>query len=137
MKLTNTFQFLFIDVLLILPIAIFSKSTPRYETNNDMASSNLVYSGLVGAIPGIKQETTNGRLGFEESPHTTAGSDGDLHSHPGGRMVDRAGAGLVRTTSLDDAGSSPTNANCAPGIYRRTSTRTSPTLRIRRTRHYS
>lgn len=33
MVLTDAFQFLFIDVLLILPIAIFSESTPRYETN--------------------------------------------------------------------------------------------------------
>ncbi|KAJ2993343.1 hypothetical protein NUW58_g1867 [Xylaria curta] len=48
------FQFLFIDVLLILPIAIFS-------------------NGLVRTVPGLKQEKTNSQPGVPEGPYTASG----------------------------------------------------------------
>ncbi|KAF3065032.1 hypothetical protein GL218_02213 [Daldinia childiae] len=74
------FQFLFIDVLLILPIAIFS-------------------DGLVWPVPSSKQEATDSESSIKKGSHTLIVSDGRLYTCTNCRVAYRPGANLVYTPS--------------------------------------
>ena len=70
-------QFLFIDVFLILPIAIFSK--PEHPMILGFCSHNR--SGMDGAFPCTMPEATNGKTRLKESSDFTTWPNGHLRIH--------------------------------------------------------
>lgn len=63
-------KYLFVDIFLVLPVAIFS-TCPRIVIIAFLTFS----SGMDGAISNTIQKATNGEFGFKEGTHSFAGPD--------------------------------------------------------------
>lgn len=97
----NVYQFLFIDVLLILPIAIFSKFKFNGLRHCFRVQHILicVYSGLVGPIASTEQEATNSQFGVAKGSHPFTGSNNHLYRCSGRRVAYCSRARMVGPTS--------------------------------------
>lgn len=125
---THESQFLFIDLLLILPIAIFSKTgIPTWNLNLTHTS------GVDWSLSCSMSQTTNRKPGVKKSIDSPTGADRYLHIDPGCEFPGRPETTLVSSVHhITDP-----RALTFIGLSHLTWTEKNPTSRILRTLHCS